>query len=365
VAAAGLRPERHLGATLCTMWPVLHSLRARYGINVCGEGGEYETLTLDCPALFTHGKVVLDGWEAVVVSPDSLAPVALLRPTAFHVERRGGELQGSQPASNSNSSGTTNGSASATGGGMPLEGVGGGMIIDVPAAFRPPAPAAEANADASTSPADALIDVMPSVRDGSGYVTVTAHSSPQAPHLYDSAAGTEAALAAVLQRVAEELPGRGLSWQDAVFVHLYLPSMAQFAAANAAYARFFPAVNPPARATVQLAGEGSCPAAGWEAGGGIRGTSSRSSRRSAQLVAEVLFCRGCSRRGGGMPCKRVLHVQSISAWAPSCIGPYSQAVSLGGLVRLAGQIALDPATMTMVEGNIEAQCQRCLQSCQV
>jgi 2-iminobutanoate/2-iminopropanoate deaminase len=41
--------------------------------------------------------------------------------------------------------------------------------------------------------------------------------------------------------------------------------------------------------------------------------------------------------------------------APQAIGPYSQAVKAGGFVFLSGQIPLDPATMQMVEGGIEAQ----------
>ena len=40
--------------------------------------------------------------------------------------------------------------------------------------------------------------------------------------------------------------------------------------------------------------------------------------------------------------------------APAAIGTYSQAVQVGDTVYLSGQIGLDPATMTMVEG-IDAQ----------
>ena len=32
----------------------------------------------------------------------------------------------------------------------------------------------------------------------------------------------------------------------------------------------------------------------------------------------------------------VLHVQSISKWAPTCIGPYSQANVINGIIFLAG-----------------------------
>ncbi|HER34200.1 MAG: RidA family protein [Halothiobacillaceae bacterium] len=44
--------------------------------------------------------------------------------------------------------------------------------------------------------------------------------------------------------------------------------------------------------------------------------------------------------------------------APAAIGPYSQAVRVGDTVYLSGQIALDPASMTLVEGGIEAQARR-------
>lgn len=41
--------------------------------------------------------------------------------------------------------------------------------------------------------------------------------------------------------------------------------------------------------------------------------------------------------------------------APAAIGPYSQAVRAGNTVYLSGQTPLDPATMQLVDGDIEAQ----------
>lgn len=41
--------------------------------------------------------------------------------------------------------------------------------------------------------------------------------------------------------------------------------------------------------------------------------------------------------------------------APAAIGTYSQAVAAGGAVWLSGQIPLDPATMELVSGDIEAE----------
>ena len=47
--------------------------------------------------------------------------------------------------------------------------------------------------------------------------------------------------------------------------------------------------------------------------------------------------------------------------APAAVGPYSQAIVAGELVFTAGQIGLDPATGTLVEG-IEAQTEQVLRN---
>jgi 2-iminobutanoate/2-iminopropanoate deaminase len=48
--------------------------------------------------------------------------------------------------------------------------------------------------------------------------------------------------------------------------------------------------------------------------------------------------------------------------APRAIGPYSQAIDVGGFVFTAGQIALDPATMELVGGGIAEQTERVLKN---
>lgn len=44
--------------------------------------------------------------------------------------------------------------------------------------------------------------------------------------------------------------------------------------------------------------------------------------------------------------------------APKAIGTYSQAVKVGDTVYLSGQIPLDPATMTLVDGGMDVQIRR-------
>lgn len=44
--------------------------------------------------------------------------------------------------------------------------------------------------------------------------------------------------------------------------------------------------------------------------------------------------------------------------APAAIGPYAQAVSVGGMLYTSGQVALDPKTGALVDGGFEAQARR-------
>ena len=41
--------------------------------------------------------------------------------------------------------------------------------------------------------------------------------------------------------------------------------------------------------------------------------------------------------------------------APAAIGPYSQAIEKGGILFTSGQLGIDPATGTFVEGGVQAQ----------
>jgi len=48
--------------------------------------------------------------------------------------------------------------------------------------------------------------------------------------------------------------------------------------------------------------------------------------------------------------------------APAAVGPYCQAVQFGNLLFISGQIALDPKTGEIVDGEIEAQTQQVLEN---
>ncbi|MBN1453817.1 MAG: RidA family protein [Anaerolineales bacterium] len=54
--------------------------------------------------------------------------------------------------------------------------------------------------------------------------------------------------------------------------------------------------------------------------------------------------------------KKIIHTDK----APEAIGPYSQAVRTESMVYTAGQIGLDPATMELVSGGVEAETRQVL-----
>ena len=48
--------------------------------------------------------------------------------------------------------------------------------------------------------------------------------------------------------------------------------------------------------------------------------------------------------------------------APSSIGPFSQAIRANGFVFVSGQVALDPATQKVIDGDVAAQTERTLEN---
>jgi len=48
--------------------------------------------------------------------------------------------------------------------------------------------------------------------------------------------------------------------------------------------------------------------------------------------------------------------------APKAIGPYSQAIRANGLVFISGQVAIDPATQQVIDGDVTAQTERVMKN---
>ncbi|KAJ6761596.1 protein of unknown function 71 DUF71 -CONTAINING PROTEIN [Salix koriyanagi] len=231
VAAIGLVPSKHLGKGIAFLNTHLHKLKELYGINVCGEGGEYETLTLDCP-LFGNARIVLDEFQIVLHSPGSIASVGVIHPLAFHLENKETAIS----------------------------------LIEV---------------------RDDIIYISRTKKDNIFSICCWLQDSCK------NSAGSHEDLATVLKHIESQLTGYGFRM-------------------------------------------GACP------------------RVWGKLILKFLWQSDNS--------KNVLHVQSISSWAPSCIGPYSQATLHKEILHMAGQLGLDPATMTLCNEGPSAELEQALEN---
>ncbi|CZT99384.1 hypothetical protein PFHG_01614 [Plasmodium falciparum HB3] len=85
IASYGLKKE-HVGKSIKEMYEYLKMINEKYGLNICGEGGEYETATLDCP-LFKH-KIIIEDYEIIQHTDDLVSPVFLFKPLKWKLEKK-------------------------------------------------------------------------------------------------------------------------------------------------------------------------------------------------------------------------------------------------------------------------------------
>ncbi len=244
---------------------------------MCGEGGEYETLVLDCP-LFQHACIQLDALDVQHLSAGGHGAVAILHPTQYHLEPKG--PSGSRAASVPEAARASECSrdrpqifkqAPAT--------PSGDEVIWVPSDSdaQLPKPSAQESGEAVSSGVEVAVQASasgvhvsctPRLPSTDGTTTVgervqrALHAALDAIQRGDAPFRSAVfprhfsqSIYYVIERLTYAsyavLDSHGLSLASALFVHLYLARMEDFGAANSAYGHHFPAVNPPARACVQ------------------------------------------------------------------------------------------------------------------
>lgn len=247
-------------------------------------------------------------------SSDSIAPVGVLHPLAFHLEPK--ELSTASCGSNFNN-------------GVCLEEMNSVYEIEGDCALVVP--------DGSQGPhslsdfTDMTYKVQMSKTDRGDTFSI----SSWLQDVPGSSTGVQDDLKVVLSNVELQLMQDGFGWENVLYIHLYIADMNEFSVANETYVNFITQekcqFGVPSRSTIEL------PL--LEAGLG-------------KAYAEVLVSRDQT--------KKVLHVQSISCWAPSCIGPYSQGTLHHGVLHMAGQLGLDPPTMTLCNGGPAAELEQAL-----
>ncbi|CAK9817189.1 Diphthine--ammonia ligase [Anthophora plagiata] len=336
VAALGLEP-RHLGKSLSEMQSHLAKINEKYGVNVCGEGGEYETFTLDCP-LFSK-SIVIDEYESVVHSNDNIAPVGYLNFKKIHLQEKNHGLEG-----------------------LTLQ----ERLKNVPI----------------KTPSDYIAEIIgPELHDGcnlsedendehdcTGSNLKTSNSGqfnlsrpmkvlyeekilyekedyPDVPVVNKNQTGwfwfggiagkhpnVRSAMKEALKKLSSLVKKENLQMSDIVAVTLYIKEMADYVAINDVYTSYLGKTNPPVRVCVE------CPL-------------------NIHVILDAIAYKETQDCGDKKVHKRhTMHVRSISHWAPANIDSYSQAVRVGDIILVSGQTPLEPCSRAFLNLNIKRQC---------
>ncbi|XP_031835825.1 uncharacterized protein LOC116428379 isoform X2 [Nomia melanderi] len=330
VAALGLEP-RHLGKPISEMQSHLAKIKEKYGVNVCGEGGEYETFTLDCP-LFSK-SIVIEEYESVVHPNDNIAPVGYLNFKKIHVQDKNdgierltlqerlknvpikvpsdyiAEIIGPELHDGCNLSEDENDDHDCTDSSLKTSNSG---------QFNPPSP-------------------MEILYEEEDYPDIPVVNKNQTGWFwFGGIAGKhpdpKSAMREALEKLSSLVKKENLQISDIVAVTLYIKDMSNYLSINEIYISWLSKINPPVRVCVE------CPL-------------------NVHVVLDAIAYKETQDCGDKTVYKRhTMHVQSISHWAPANIGPYSQAVRVGDIISVAGQIPLVPGSMTILDLNIKRQC---------
>eukprot|EP01006_Ploeotia_vitrea_P037365 TRINITY_DN66123_c7_g2_i1.p1 TRINITY_DN66123_c7_g2~~TRINITY_DN66123_c7_g2_i1.p1 ORF type:complete len:746 (-),score=26.81 TRINITY_DN66123_c7_g2_i1:171-2336(-) len=319
VACMGLNPNKHLGMTLnCLADEISTNSELQY-MYPTGEGGEYESFVLECPQLFGERKMVIDEQKIVSLSDDPYSPVGVLQ-FSVKVEPDNCESETINPDHDDGEypSPTT---AAATSSPPPVSSISLGLEC---VAGAPPLRAVSGGDGLLVSCCGLTVKrVFGSQCMKSEYWQgLTSHYSLSPVQL---------ALTLILQYLKQQFEKNGLSISQHVsHVVVSLVRMSDFAEANSVYKQFFGTCRPPSRAAVELG---------------------RLQEDDVSIHVDVF---GWQPTGDRDIPTDSLHVQSISEWAMACIGPYSQAYTIGNLIQVAGIIGLQPATLTL-PANLEEE----------
>ncbi|TFK92194.1 hypothetical protein K466DRAFT_540202 [Polyporus arcularius HHB13444] len=290
VAGIGLT-TKHLGKTLAQMQPTLLKLNALYGSHICGEGGEYETLTLDCP-LF-KSRINLDEVETVVHSDNDFATVAYLRvKKASLLPKTSEALDVTIP---------------------PVLAESFSIVRDVVSSHL--SPRRDGGRDAPEPLKSPLCRRAESRKIGP-WVAVTNVQRDLGEHPRESPIEDE--VRECFETLQACLAKHSLTLANCANINIFLSSMDLFARVNAIYGTYF-GISPPARACVAV-----------------------------DLPAPLRVRLDCIAYAERTPSERqALHVQGLSYWAPANIGPYSQAIIADERVFISGQIGLIPSSLAL------------------
>lgn len=205
------------GKTLRELYPTLLRLHERFELDLCGEGGEYESLVLDS-RVFRRTLVLT---ETIIDYDAEDESVGCLRVVSCETRAKAGGGGGGGPA---------------------------GSRAVAKAAALPSLPPV-CSSSSRLPPHCVLLPHLSFSADG-----LLCQTGLLLPMLGDSASTPHSPaqqLQGLLQRLSLALAQGGYDVKDAVFVHLYVSEMTDFEGINVEYGEWF-GNNPPARSCIQV-----------------------------------------------------------------------------------------------------------------
>jgi uncharacterized protein (TIGR00290 family) len=332
VAALGLTRDM-IGKSIFSLRPRLEELARTSGVGECGEGGEYETIALNCnKVLFPNFKLVIDKMEIISSGSGSFYSKIHM----WHIERK------LMLEKNSISDDTFSNLSS---------------TIPIPS-HSELRDCVIWSTKTHNSPHDLLLMSSESYKDkhkelytltnerGKNDNLSFSSSSMRSSNIFTISVSSSTCSLSLhqpinaafecLEKAKHILLNHGLTLNDVCNCHVYLQNMDDFESVNIAFKQFFTMNQfPPSRSAIEVKQKQS---------------------KSIKTVSPLIKIDFTALRGGSTACingirsiRSTLFVASRSGWAPECIGPYCQAnLLLNKIVLAAGQIGLDPSTMTLI-----------------
>ncbi|XP_065095413.1 uncharacterized protein LOC135717338 [Ochlerotatus camptorhynchus] len=385
VAALGLIPDRHLGKSLKEMQPHLLNMKEKYGLNVCGEGGEYETFTLDCP-LF-KSRIVVDDVQMVISSADPVCPVGYLNFTKLRLvpkertetvviknsldfladlnessysdlsdpDLSETELELIEKVTNAKVATMRNSFSKDDLSGSVSDGPSGVSrsnsitkdfateVIQLP---RSPVKIITKRlsidgineSGSKESAATTLAETLDYKREMEPLTNhpramVNSKGWMWAAGVQGIAETSSQAMTVALKTLEDLITSNSFTLRQICYITLYVRDMNEYSYINEIYSHKFGFTNPPTRVCVECPLPDDC-----------------------HVVLEAVAFNSDKSISEQEHNRHTMHVQGISHWAPANIGTYSQSTKVGNITYISGQIALVPGSMTIIEGGIKQQC---------
>ena len=319
IAAMGLDVDNHLGHSLAQVRDHLFDLNSKYGSHICGEGGEYETLTLDAP-IFVAPLAIQDS-QTIVVDPSTFAPVAhmAISDVALGDPKDPEAMEAGIDSMRAMLQDVWETEESALAQSRSLPDTPSPESISAAVASAPLPPAIAPQTTGAPDDGSAVSVTTPPVKvpsvEGKRVVALQA-SSTRIQRDGEGNVDVASAVDEIMGAIGEALTALGATFADVVLTGIFACDLNLYGAINKAYAPYF-GVNPPARAALQIP------------------------LQDDELARIEMWVAVNETKA------ETLHVQSISHWAPANIGPYSQVKDVDGTLFMAGQIGMRPRDLSL------------------